>query len=143
MKKLSRSTRIVRRNSRRRGASLVEFSLCFPVLMGVIFGSFEFSRVVQLQHSVRLAAFEGARAGVVLDAATSDVQTAVNTILNADSITSSTVTISSLSYTSPTVSVTVTVDPTKNAWINWYETSTTPVTATVTLNREIQSISVP
>jgi Flp pilus assembly protein TadG len=129
----------------RRGATAVEFALCLPVLLGFVFGVLEFSRVMQLKHTARLAAFEGARAGVSLNATTSDVQTAVTRVLNAVSISNATTTIAPnpLTYTSTTIQVTVVLDPTQNAWLTWYVKSSNNITATITLQREVQAVSVP
>ena len=103
-------------------ATAVEFAVCLPVLLAFVFGILEFSRATQLQQSTRLAAFEGARAGITLDAASSDVTTAVNRVMSAVSISnfSTTVSPSPLTYTSPTVTVTVNLDPTQNAWFTWF-----------------------
>src|SRR5277367_3508448 len=97
----------------RRGATAVEFALCLPVLLAFVFGILEFSRATQLQQSARLAAFEGARAGISLDAQTTDVQTAANRVMSAMSISNYTTTITPnpLTYTSSSISVTVSMDP--------------------------------
>lgn len=129
----------------RSGATAVEFALCFPILLSVIFGLLEFSRVTQLQQSARLAAFEGARAGIPLDATSTDVQTAVNKLMSAVNIPHYTTTITPavLSYTSPTITVNITLSPTANAWVTWFVTSNSTISASVTLIREVQSVSVP
>lgn len=129
----------------RRGATTVEFAYCLPILLAFIFGILEFSRVTQLQQSVRLAAFEGARAGITMGAVTSDAQTAVTRVMSAMSISAYTTTISPnpLAYTSPSVTVTVALDPTQNAWFSWFVSSNNSITASVTLLREIDSVSVP
>jgi len=129
----------------RRGASVVEFAICFPVALTFLFGIIEFARVLQIQHSVRLAAFEAARAGVTLDSSTSDITTSVANTLAAVNITNSqtTITPNPLSYTSPTVTVTVSADPAQNAWLTWFVTAGHPVSSTITLNREVQAVSVP
>jgi Flp pilus assembly protein TadG len=138
-------TRQRRKNSQRRGAAAVEFAVCLPVLLAFVFGILEFSRATQLQQSTRLAAFEGARAGITLDAASSDVTTAVNRVMSAVSISnfSTTVSPSPLTYTSPTVTVTVNLDPTQNAWFTWFIRSNNTISSSVTLSREVNSVSVP
>ena len=110
-----------------------------------MFGLLEFSRVTQLQQTARLAAFEGARAGIALDAATADVQTAVNGVMSAVSIANFTtvITPSNLAYTSPTISVTVTLSPNQNVWFKWFVSNTSTISANVTLSREVQAVSVP
>ncbi len=134
-----------RSHHRRRGAATVEFALCLPVLLAFVFGILEFSRATQLQQTARLAAFEGARAGISLNAATTDVQTAVNRVMSAVSISNYTTTISPnpLAYTSPSISVTVSLDATQNAWFTWFITSSRTITANVTLVREVNAVSIP
>jgi|SRR5436190_5612318 len=129
----------------RRGATVVEFAICFPILLAFIFGTIEFSRVLQLQHTIRLAAFEGARAGVPLDSTTSDVTTRTQSILSSVRISTATTTITPnpIVYASPTVTVTVSADPAKNSWVTWFVSAGHPLTSTITLNREVLSVSVP
>ena len=129
----------------RRGATSVEFALCLPILLAFVFGILEFSRVTQLQQSARLAAFEGARAGISLNAATTDVQTAVDRVMSAVSIGhySTTITPNPLTYTSSSVKVSVSLDPTQNAWFTWFVKSSNTVKADVTLLREVGAVSVP
>ncbi|HEX4149141.1 MAG TPA: TadE/TadG family type IV pilus assembly protein [Pirellulales bacterium] len=130
--------------SERRGASVVEFALCAPVLFAVLFGIIEFSRMLQIQHTVRQAALEGARAGVALDAQTSDAQTAATNITSIIGIVSPTVTITPnpLSWSSQTITVTVSADPGQNGWLLWFFTAGKPVSATITMDREVQAVSV-
>ena len=128
----------------RRGSSVVEFSLCVPVLFAVIFGIIEYSRMLQIQHTVRQAALEGARAGIALDAATSDVQTAVTNITGIIGIVSPTVTISPnpLAWSSKTITVTVSANAGQNGWLLWFFTAGSPISATITMAREVQAVSV-
>ena len=132
-------------NHSRSGAAAVEFACCLPVLLAFIFGILEFSRGTQLLQSARLAAFEGARAGISLDAQTSDVTTAVNRVMSAVSIShyTTTITPNPLTYTATSISVTVSMDPTQNAWFTWFLKSSNTVTANVTLMREVNSVSAP
>jgi len=130
---------------KRRGATVVEFAICFPILLAFVFGTIEFSRVLQLQHTIRLAAFEGARAGVPLDSTTTDVTTKTQSILSAVRITNSTTTIAPnpIVYASPTITVTVSADPAQNKWVTWFVTAGHPLSSTITLNREVLAVSVP
>ena len=129
----------------RRGAVLVEFALCVPVLLLSMFAIIEFCRVLELQHAVRQAAFEGARAGLTLDSTTSGVQTAATSALAAVGVTNGTITISPnpLTYTSPTVSVTVSVPGYGHGWYTHFFAGASAVSATIVLDREVQSISNP
>lgn len=133
----------------RRGAAIVEFAFCVPVLITVLFAIIEFSRAVQLQQSVRQAAFEGARAGVDLDATVSSVTTAVNTNAQIFGITLSSITVSPNPLTntgssaSPTVTVTVSASPVTNSWFLKFFTGSNALSATITLDREVQGVSNP
>ncbi len=130
---------------KRRGAATVELAICLPVLITFVFAILEFSRNLQLHQTVREAAFEGARAGIALDAATSDVTTAATAITNCASIRNPTITVvpNPLTYTSPTVSVTVSTTPATNGWFLRFFNSGSVISATITLNREVQAVSVP
>ena len=133
------------RKVNRRGATTVEFAVCLPILFAFIFGILEFSRCTQLQQTARLAAFEGARAGISLNAQTTDVTTAVNRVMSAISISNFTTTITPnpLTYSAASISVTVSLNPTQNAWFTWFVSSSHTISANVTLAREVQSVSVP
>ncbi len=134
----------IRRNNRQGGAT-VEFAICAPILFMFLCAVVEFGSVYQLQQTVREAAFEGARAGVALDAATSDVTTAATSITQTIGIINPTITINPnpLTYTSPTITVTVSVNLGKNAWLLWFFSGTTSISGTITLTREVQGVSVP
>lgn len=49
------------RNLVRRGAACVEFAFVAPFLLFLVFGSFEFSRMIMVQQSITNAAREGSR----------------------------------------------------------------------------------
>lgn len=49
----------------RRGATAVEFALLLPIMLALIAGVFEYSRVLLAQHMVRDIVDEAARTGVV------------------------------------------------------------------------------
>ena len=133
------------RKDRRRGAAMVEFAVCLPVLLALLFGMLEFSRMTQLQHTARLAAFEGARAGITLNGSATDVKAAVDHVMTGVGVSTytTTVTPTTLGYTSPTVSVKVSVPAKANAWFHWFVTDSTTITATITLSREVQAVSAP
>jgi Flp pilus assembly protein TadG len=125
-----------RSQQNRRGSSVVEFALCAPVLFAV--------RMLQIQHTVRQAALEGARAGINLDASTSDVSTAVTNITGVIGIVNPTVTINPnpLQWASTTITVTVSANAGQNGWLLWFFTAGSPISATITMAREINAVSV-
>jgi Flp pilus assembly protein TadG len=136
--------RQIRSHKERRGASAVEFALCAPVLFAVLFAIIEYARMLQIQHTVRQAALEGARAGINIDASTSDVTTAATNITNIIGIVNPTITITPnpLLWASTTISVTVSANAGQNGWLLWFFTSGSAITATITMDREIQAVSV-
>ena len=129
----------------RRGATAIEFALCVPILITFVFGIIEFSRMAQVQHTVREAALEGARAGVALDAVTADVVNQATKITSASRIVNPTITVSPspIAYTSPTISVTVSANSGQNCWLLRFFTASQPITGTITMTREVQAVSVP
>ena len=53
-----------RRDSRSRtrtGAAAVEFAVCLPLLITIVFGSIEASNLIHVQHALKTAAYEAAR----------------------------------------------------------------------------------
>ncbi|MBX3440075.1 MAG: pilus assembly protein, partial [Planctomycetaceae bacterium] len=53
---------------RRGGATTVELAIVLPVLFLFVFSAIEFSRLNMLRHLASVAAYEGARQGIVLGA---------------------------------------------------------------------------
>lgn len=57
-----------RRNKARRGAALVEFTVCLPLFLVIVLATVETCRMIYLQQSLKLAAYECARLGITPDA---------------------------------------------------------------------------
>lgn len=55
------------RKGRRRGVAAVEFAVCLPVLVLLVFGSIEASSFIFLKQSLNVAAYEAIREAVRLD----------------------------------------------------------------------------
>src|SRR4051812_11308365 len=68
---------------RRCGATLVEFAICLPVLLVMVFGSIELCRLNMLRHGATQAAYEAARRGIVPGATTTQVRTVASDLLDA------------------------------------------------------------
>ena len=138
-------SRSIGQADRRRGAAALEFAVCAPVLLTFVFGIIEFSRAAQLQQSVRQSAFEGARAAVALDADASDAIAAAKANLAAIGITDATVTVtpSPLFYYTPTITVTVSARPATSGWLLKFFNRSSTISGSITLIREVQSISAP
>ena len=116
----------VTKPQRRRGAAVVEFAVVAPVLIILVFGMIEFGRAIMVQQVIVNATREGARAAVVEGAALADVNTAIDTQLNASSITSPTVAFSvdgatvgdpTVGSSGDAIGVTVTVNYSDVTWL--------------------------
>ena len=123
---------------RRSGAVTVETAVIFPVVVLFFFAQFELVRLNNIRNSVYMAAYEGARAGIVPGATASDCQNSANTILNAVSAMNSTVTVTPGTITDDTeeVTVVVSVPLDNNSWTTPLYAPGKTLTASVTLTRE-------
>ena len=59
------------------GVAILEFALIMPLLLMMLAGIFEYSRVLLVEHAVRDIIDERVREGVITDMTASDVETAV------------------------------------------------------------------
>ena len=69
-----------------RGAAVVEFALCVPLLVSMIYGIFEFSQLYWANAGMQHALGEGARLATLYDASTTDhvpTDTAITAKMNA------------------------------------------------------------
>ena len=73
--------RTSKRRSRRRGVAAVEFAVCLPVILLLVFGSIEASSFIFLRQSLNVAAYEGAREAIRVGATNSDATESVDNIL--------------------------------------------------------------
>ena len=73
--------RTSRRRGRRRGVAAVEFAVCLPVILLLVFGSIEASSFIFLRQSLNVAAYEGAREAIRVGATNSDATRSVDSIL--------------------------------------------------------------
>ena len=78
---------------RRRAAATVEFALVAPLLFLTFFAAVEFSRANMVRHTVDIAAYEGARQGIIPGATADDVRNRVNQIMAQLAIRNTTVTV--------------------------------------------------
>lgn len=105
--------------SDRRGATTVELAIVLPVLLMIVFGAIEFSRLNMLKHLASVAAYEGARHGIVPGATAEEVEAKVNAILSAGDVASATITTTPDTITDETMSVRVhvSVPVAGNLWV--------------------------
>ena len=116
----------------------VETAVIFPVVVLFFFAQFELVRLNNIRNSVYMAAYEGARAGIVPGATPADCQSSANTTLSAVSAVNATVTVTPGTITddTPEVTVVVTVPLDSNSWTTPLYAPGKTLTASVTLTRE-------
>jgi Flp pilus assembly protein TadG len=68
---------LIQRIRRRRGNSVVEAVLVFPLLLALMFGTTEYGYYFFIKHTLEGAAREGARVGIMPSGTDSQVQSAV------------------------------------------------------------------
>jgi len=133
-----RDTRMKPSGRRRRGATAVEFAVVAPVILLMFFAALEFSRLNMIRHTVDVAAFEGARRGILPGATVATVQDRVNVVLEAIRVQAETVVVepATLSRSVDTVTVTVTVALDTHTWIPSSFVAGKKVSRSCTLSRE-------
>ena len=70
------------RRSDRRGVAAVEFAVCLPVIVLLVFGSIEASSFIFLKQSLNVAAYEGIREAVRSGSTSSDAIDRAENILS-------------------------------------------------------------
>ena len=95
-----------RTNNARRGTTMVEFALTFPIVMLFFWASIEFARASILQHAIDNAAYEACRKVIVPGGTVAEATTAANQILSTFSISGATVTVTPNPITEATSQVT-------------------------------------
>ena len=126
------------RPMKRRGAALVEFALVFPIVLLFIGVLLEFSRVSMLKHSADTAAYEGARAAVVVGATTKAATQAADSLLSSAQLKNWSVSVFPTVIDESTAFVRVRVDipVVENSWVSPFLFTEHVVTSTVTLITE-------
>ena len=77
----------------RRGAAAVEFAVLLPVFVLLVLGTIEATSMIFLQQTLEIAAYEGARVGLVPDSTDGNVEGAARQILDARNVQGSTTTV--------------------------------------------------
>ena len=72
-----------RKNQKRRGVAAVEFAVCLPIIVLLVFGSIEASAFIFLKQSISVAAYEGAREAIRNGSTGGDADSRARTILDA------------------------------------------------------------
>jgi len=128
---------------RRRGASAVEFAIVAPVFFLLIFGMFEFGRMIMVQQLLTNAARSGARVAVIDGATASGATSTVSNYLEGGSVDPQDLTITitpknlAKTDTGDAISVAVSVPYDDISWLPapWFLGGTT-LKANCTMRRE-------
>lgn len=102
-----------------RGAAAVEFAIVFPLVLIFFIGIIAVSQAFILRDLSQLAAYEGARAGTILDATSEDIRTETERVLTSMRVQGAEITIepTQLTNSTPRVRVTVRIPIADNAWV--------------------------
>ncbi|MEM9586674.1 MAG: TadE/TadG family type IV pilus assembly protein [Planctomycetota bacterium] len=84
---LLRTANATRARSRRRGAAAIEFAVCLPVIVLLVFGSIEASSFIFLKQSLCVAAYEGCREAIRAESTNATARSRATTILNSRGVT--------------------------------------------------------
>ena len=64
---MTRQINIRQRRNKRRGAAVVEFAVCLPLIVLIVFGGIEAANMLFLRQTLVQAAYEGVKTGVKVD----------------------------------------------------------------------------
>ena len=89
MRRISMRFRSTQRNtqrSNRRGVAAVEFAVCLPVIILLVFGAIEAASFIFLKQSLNVAAYEGIRESIRIDSNNAIGANRVQNILNSRNV---------------------------------------------------------
>jgi uncharacterized protein (UPF0333 family) len=75
-----RSPSYKRRKSQRKGAAVVEFAVCIPVIMVIVFGAIEAASLLFLRQALIQSAYEGVKVAVKANAENGDAVAAAEAV---------------------------------------------------------------
>lgn len=122
----------------RSGAAIVELALTLPIILFLLTSLLEFSRVLMLKQTVDSAAYEGARAAVVVGSNPQAARDSVDALMKATQLKQWTTDVSPLIFDNQTSTVTVrvAVSVADNSWITPFFFQGRIISSTVTLLTE-------
>lgn len=88
---ISRNRNRIARTQSRRGAAAVEFAVCLPVVLLVVFGSIQAASMLFLRQATIQAAYEGVRVAVVGTGTDDRVREAAQAVLDGRQLTGVTI----------------------------------------------------
>ena len=107
---MNRNQKYFRNAKKSRSGSLtVEIALLLPILIMLLFGSYELARANMILHSTESAAYEGARTGILPGATPEKIRESARVLLTAVGINNFTVNVDPPTFDETTENVEVTV----------------------------------
>jgi Flp pilus assembly protein TadG len=133
-----RSRATQRNRFERRGVTVVEFALTFPLLIALVIGLIEFARLSTLRHAADNAAYEAARHVIVPGASVAEAKAQGFDLLGRAGVRNATIDVNPAVITEDTKQVTVQVQVplTGNSWLPPKLTKTRMVVRDTTLRTE-------
>ena len=139
----SRSARLSKHGKRcpnRRGATLVEFSICIPIFLTLVFGLVEMARLYNMESATIMATMVAGREAIIADATRLEVEQAAADFLSILQVRESMITVTPAVLTPETPEVTITVElplKTSNGFVFTNFVGGKKVTHTITRTREL------
>lgn len=126
------------RINRRTGAAIVEFAVTLPIILFLLAALLEFSRVLMLKQTINSAAYEGARAAVVVGSTPQTACDSVDALMKATQLKKWVTDIDPLVFDEQTSAVTVrvAVPVADNSWITPFFFRSSVIHSSVTLITE-------
>ena len=97
---MTKSTPTRSRQACRNGAAVVELAITLPVFVLILFGTIETTKMIFLQQSLEICAYQGARIALIPSSTTAKVNSACATILADRNVNSASVNVSPTNYSS-------------------------------------------
>jgi len=108
---------------RRSGAAAVEFALCFPVVIGIVFSSIEISNAVLVKQALTSAAYDAGNVASASGGSSAQAIARANLVLSGFRINSATVTVTpTVDDNTPTgteISITCSAPLSANSTMGW------------------------
>lgn len=122
----------------RAGAAIVEFAVTLPIILFLLAALLEFSRVLMLKQTVNSAAYEGARAAVVVGSTPQTARDSVDALMKSTLLKKWVTDIDPLVFDEQTSAVTVrvAVPVEENSWITPFFFRSSVIDSSVTLITE-------
>ncbi|WP_186776548.1 TadE/TadG family type IV pilus assembly protein [Rubripirellula reticaptiva] len=122
----------------RRGTTAIELALVIPVLFGLLFAAIDFARVQNIRDTASLAAYEGARQGILPGKSAATVREVAQENIDALGVLDAVITVTPSTITDQTPEITVSIDTPLStnlyAYCSFFKNKT--IHATCSLKRE-------